>query len=106
MEGWQALELSDTFIYPDKSVDLAPFFWAWQLPKGLYTFDIQVIGAAPYDRDNLRSNAVIIPHLEARLVKIGLTTRAGVIKGIIVFALTGMPSKFLCHFTTQPLTNR
>jgi len=84
VEGWQALELSETFIYPDKSsdtVDLAPFFGTWQLPKGLYTFDIQVIGAAPYDRDNLRSNAVIIPHMEARLMKIGLTTRAGVIKG-------------------------
>jgi hypothetical protein len=84
VEGWQALELSDTFIYPDKSsdiVDLAPFFWAWQLPKGLYTFDIQVTGAAPHDRDNLRSNAVIIPHVEARLMKIGLTTRAGVING-------------------------
>jgi uncharacterized membrane protein len=84
VEGWQGMELSDTFIYPDKSsdtVDLAPLFGTWQLPKGLYTFDIQVTGTAPYDRDSLRSNAVIIPHVEARLMKIGLTTRAGVING-------------------------
>jgi len=84
VEGWQGMELSDTFIYPDKSsdtVDLAPLFGTWQLPKGLYTFDIQVTGIAPYYRDSLRSNAVIIPHVEARLMKIGLTTRAGVING-------------------------
>ncbi|MFA0762052.1 MAG: hypothetical protein HZLCBSQH_002165 [Candidatus Fervidibacterota bacterium] len=36
VEGWQAMELSDTFIYPDRSgdtVDLTPFFLNSRLPK-------------------------------------------------------------------------
>jgi len=67
VEGWQGMELSDTFIYPDKSsdtVDLAPLFGTWQLPKGLYTFDIQVTGIAPYyDQDSLRSERVNVAYV-------------------------------------------
>jgi len=67
VEGWQGMDLSDTFIYPDKSsdtVDLAPLFGTWQLPKGLYTFDIQVTGIAPYyDQDSLRSERVNVAYV-------------------------------------------
>jgi len=84
VEGWQAMELSDTFIYPDKSgdtVDLTPFFLTSQLPKGLYTFDIQVTGSSPYDQDRLRSNGITIPYAEGGLIKMGFTARAGVVRG-------------------------
>jgi hypothetical protein len=73
IEGQQVMILNDSFIYPDKSgdtVNLAPFFVAGKydptidaflpLEKGLYTFDIEVIGATPYDQDSLRSKRISI----------------------------------------------
>ncbi len=93
VEGWKVMELDSTFIYPDKSgdiVDLTPFFLTYipiipgdflPLPKGIYTFDIKVTGAAPYDQDSLRSNAITIVDADAELKKIGLAPRTGVIKG-------------------------
>ena len=76
MEREQVMELENTFIYPDKSgdtVDLTPFFLSWQydpmtgnflpLPKGLYTFDIQVTGTIPYEQDNLRSERISVSYV-------------------------------------------